>query len=234
MKVSVVLPTLNEEKVIERTLKSLTNQTLSRKKYEIIVIDGKSTDKTVKIARKYADRVFVGKYKPIGFARDVGLRKAKGEIIACVDADTIYSKDWLDKIVKKMKDKKIVGVYGPIRFIEKGILEFILTIGAYFIFYATCLFAPSPGGYNMAVRKKDAIKIGGFSHTNMGEDNKIMRDLFKKGKTIFVPDLKIKTSSRRFRKSPMSIVYNWALKPFLKALKIDRIFNKMFEYKSIR
>jgi glycosyltransferase involved in cell wall biosynthesis len=51
--ISVVIPTYNEEKNIEMTLKKMTRQTLPRKDYEIIVVDGDSTDNTRKIARKY-------------------------------------------------------------------------------------------------------------------------------------------------------------------------------------
>ena len=55
--ISVVIPTYNEGKNIEKCLKSLLKQSLPRREYEIIVVDGKSKDNTVKIAKKYADRV---------------------------------------------------------------------------------------------------------------------------------------------------------------------------------
>jgi glycosyltransferase involved in cell wall biosynthesis len=53
--ISVIIPTYQEEKYIEPTLIALSNQTLKREKYEIIISDANSKDNTLKIARKYAD-----------------------------------------------------------------------------------------------------------------------------------------------------------------------------------
>jgi glycosyltransferase involved in cell wall biosynthesis len=60
---SVIVPALNEETYIEACLKSISRQTLPRNSYEIIVSDGGSNDRTVEIARKYADRVIVSTEK---------------------------------------------------------------------------------------------------------------------------------------------------------------------------
>ncbi|MEM4634093.1 MAG: glycosyltransferase family A protein, partial [Candidatus Anstonellaceae archaeon] len=74
---SFIVPALNEEEYIERTLRSIKNQKTSLK-YELIVSDGKSKDKTMKIASKYADRLIVTSKKGIWIGRNEGAKAAKG------------------------------------------------------------------------------------------------------------------------------------------------------------
>jgi Glycosyltransferases involved in cell wall biogenesis len=99
--ISVIIPALNEEDVIEYCLQSLENQ--NYKNFEIIVVDGGSKDRTVEIAEKYA-RVIKQKSKTIGGARKEGTLAAKGDILAFTDADTIFDPNWLSSIEKSMKN----------------------------------------------------------------------------------------------------------------------------------
>ena len=88
MKVSIVIPTYNEEKNIKRVLSDIKKS--DTKIEEIIVVDGNSTDRTVEIAKKFGAKVIyekpegrVGK----GYALRLGMEKAKGDIIITMDAD---------------------------------------------------------------------------------------------------------------------------------------------------
>ncbi|MCU4140108.1 MAG: Glycosyltransferase [Methanophagales archaeon] len=83
-KISVVVPTLNEEAYIERCLKSLSAQNFP---HEIIVVDGGSKDKTVQIADEYADKVFVVRERGIAYARVFGAKNASARLIYTTDAD---------------------------------------------------------------------------------------------------------------------------------------------------
>ena len=83
MKVSVVIPTLNEEKNLDILLKELNNLKLIN---EIIIVDGYSTDKTIQEANKFGCKVIfdnIGK----GSAIRAGINIAKGDIVICMDAD---------------------------------------------------------------------------------------------------------------------------------------------------
>lgn len=91
--VSIIIPTLHEESNIERCLISLKN--LDYPKYEIIVVDGGSSDRTVEIARNYADKVIVDPSLPEGwigksYGCHLGYEAARGDILLFTDADTVH------------------------------------------------------------------------------------------------------------------------------------------------
>ncbi len=114
IKASVVIPTFNSAETIERCLASI-RANVTEYEYEIIVVDAASSDNTVEIARKYADKVLVG--TPFRINRDQGVRVAKGDIICFTDSDCIVPEDWIDKLVIGLlrlnsKDNSIAGVGG--------------------------------------------------------------------------------------------------------------------------
>lgn len=101
---SIITVSFNSEKTIERTIKSILNQT--EQNYEYIIIDGGSTDGTINIIKKY-ESLFSGKLQWVSEpdfgiynAMNKGIKKSKGQIIGIVNSD-----DWLEmdalKIVKK-------------------------------------------------------------------------------------------------------------------------------------
>lgn len=86
--ISIIIPTLNEEKVLEKTILSLRK--LNVCKYEIIISDGKSTDRTIEIAKKYADHVVVYEgvtRQTIAMGRNLGASIARGDYLVFIDAD---------------------------------------------------------------------------------------------------------------------------------------------------
>lgn len=100
--ISIIIPALNEEKYIEKTLKSIKESDF--KDYEIIVVANGCTDKTVDKARKLADRIIVTKEKGVSRARNKGAEKAKGDMLIFLDADTCLSKDTLQEIAQLEKN----------------------------------------------------------------------------------------------------------------------------------
>lgn len=126
-KISVIIPTLNEEQNIPFCLESLLNQ--AEKPLEIIVVDNGSADNTKNIAKKFQNKF---QKKGIDFklfsypkgnqtnARDYGVKKSKGTIIGSLDADALVNKDWISKIKKHFNDSDVVGIGGKSRFRNKG------------------------------------------------------------------------------------------------------------------
>lgn len=97
-KVSFCIPTLNNEDTIEKCLSSIANQNYPN--VEIIVVDGNSKDKTIEIAKKYTNKIFFDSGL-LGSARQTGVEKATGEIVALFDSDIIIPhKDWLRNAVE--------------------------------------------------------------------------------------------------------------------------------------
>lgn len=114
IKVSIVIPTLNSTETLEKCLTSIRANN-SKYEYEIIVVDAGSNDKTIEIAKKYADKVLDG--KPFRINRNQGVENADGDIICFTDSDCVVPEDWIDKLVDgllRLKDEnsKVVGVGG--------------------------------------------------------------------------------------------------------------------------
>ena len=111
--ISVITVCYNSEKTIERTLKSMLNQTYSN--YEYLIIDGKSTDGTLEILHKY-EPLFGGKMKiysepdkGIYDAMNKGIKKASGQLIGMVNSDDYYEADALEIMAEEYK--KITNPY---------------------------------------------------------------------------------------------------------------------------
>ena len=106
MQATVVIPALNEEEFIGDCLRSLRAQT--RPPAEIIVVDNGSTDRTVEIAKRYADRVIIIPSVSIVELRQAGAEEARNPIIVSTDADTTYPTDWLETLTAHFSDPSVV------------------------------------------------------------------------------------------------------------------------------
>jgi len=106
--VSIIIPTLNSAHVLEYCLASIKTQTY--KSYEILIIDGGSSDNTINIAKKYHCHIFNNPLKTAESAKAIGLKKAKGKYIALIDSDNILpNKNWLSTMLIPFSDPKIIG-----------------------------------------------------------------------------------------------------------------------------
>ncbi len=100
--VSVIVPLFNKETLVKAALESILVQKYSP--LEIIVIDDGSTDESAKIVKSFPQiRYFWQKNQGVGAARNAGIKKAKGKIIAFLDADDLWPPDNLSYMVSKIK-----------------------------------------------------------------------------------------------------------------------------------
>jgi glycosyltransferase involved in cell wall biosynthesis len=113
MLISVIINTKNEEKNIEKCLKSVVGQTYPAEKMEIIVVDNDSTDRTREIAQKYTEKVY--NHGPERSAqKNFGIRESKGEYFLHLDADMILSENVVKECAEKVSsDKNIIALYIP-------------------------------------------------------------------------------------------------------------------------
>ena len=102
MKISVVIPALNEEDGIGKTLDMINRDYFKKKGWdlEIIVVDGNSTDKTREVAKKKGAKVIIEPRKGYGRAYKTGLKEAEGEIIVTGDADATYPFDKIHEYIE--------------------------------------------------------------------------------------------------------------------------------------
>jgi len=234
--ISVIIPTYNEEKNIKNTLKALCKQTLSRDLYEIIVVDGKSEDDTIKVAKKYADKVILQNGDGIPSARNEGVLQSNGKIIATTDADTRPPKDWLKHILNDMKNPSVVAVSGPLVPYNADLLGRALFKLGYDIqprLFKPCfvfLFGP-----NTAVKKEQFIKCGGYHNLPVADDVELFFRLKHFGKIIFDKNLKMYVSYRRFREVgpiKLTLFYNWINFNYFVLQNIFEVSYAKFKYKS--
>lgn len=98
MEISAIIAAHNSEKYIERALRSILDQSLSKDIYEIIVVDDGSTDKTRNILRSFKDMIkiiTIKKNKGLSYARNLAVKQALGRYIIFVDSDDFVSHNLL-------------------------------------------------------------------------------------------------------------------------------------------
>ena len=104
--ISIIIPTYNRAKLIERSLKSIEKQTL--KNFEIIIIDNFSTDNTSAVIKNFSHlpiKYFVvDNNNNIARSRNFGINNSKGSIIAFLDSDDYWHQNKLENCYKKIKE----------------------------------------------------------------------------------------------------------------------------------
>ena len=109
--ISIIIRTKNEEQWIENCLIKIFQQ--KKVKFEVIIVDNNSKDKTVFKAKKFPVKLIkIKKFLP-GKAINLGIEKSNGKIISCLSAHCIPVNDlWLYNLVKDLKKKNVAGIYG--------------------------------------------------------------------------------------------------------------------------
>ena len=99
--ISIIIPTLNEEKNIENCLNSIYKQYYPANLYEIIIIDNGSVDKTLEIVSKYKVKIIKSKIKDAEISKIIGLRESHNEYFIYIDADIeIIDKDFFLNLIR--------------------------------------------------------------------------------------------------------------------------------------
>jgi glycosyltransferase involved in cell wall biosynthesis len=206
--ISVVVPTYNEEKNIERCLNSLLNQNVTREEYEIIVVDGESKDLTREKAEKLADKVIIQSSEGVGGARNDGVYISQGEIVATTDADCEPYPDWLQVILKNFLNGDVVAVTGildPYDWGDMSTLEVLAYKSLFWVSNVILVIFRLFGHYhlvgaNSAFRKDAFIESGGYMPLAYADDVELFKRIKSRGKVVLDPNMKIHYSVRRIRK----------------------------------
>jgi glycosyltransferase involved in cell wall biosynthesis len=197
---SIIIPTLNEEKYILKTLESADKQKTSLD-YEVVVADNNSKDRTVEISERYADNVVIVRRKGAWIGRNTGAMKSRGRMLVFVDADTVIPPNYLDVARAVLEDEDISGLSCSFTFDQHSKLtNAIEELSNSYLIFRGMHGKGEILGFNNAVRRETFFKTGGFPNKPM-EDGAFARKLWKKGRVVYLPEPKVVTSARRISKS---------------------------------
>lgn len=117
--VSVIVPVCNAVKALPRLMNSLRLQRYPKEKIEIILVDNRSTDGSLELAQSYPDAVSIQqtRFQSPGATRNAGIERARGEILAFIDADCWAHPDWLREGIQVLTGQKLDRVAGRVDFI---------------------------------------------------------------------------------------------------------------------
>jgi glycosyltransferase involved in cell wall biosynthesis len=210
MKISIIIPAYNEEKLLPRCLESIFSSNLPEN-YEVIVVNNASIDKTEEEAKKFEKVTLIFEsQKGVTRARQAGYLASSGDILVFFDADTKISKNWFDIAINKFKnDPELMGVSGPYHydniskpaiFLESIYNNILMPAGERIwqgVFRQGGIMLL---GGNFAVRREVLDQIGGFD-TDLdfyGEDTNLTRRVAKIGRIEYLNKLFVESSPRRF------------------------------------
>lgn len=238
--VSVIIPVKNGANHIQELLDSLMQVNYEKDKMEIIVVDGKSTDKTREIVTQYPVQFFTEEKPGLNGARNTGLRHSSGEIIAFTDFDCVISRNWIGKIVENFQNPNVGCVGGNVLgyyedFLSQYADESIMPVMRIFKKREELdsVMPPThyPAGCNMAFKREALEKAGFFDESiryGFDEDELVERICRRGFKMILDPEVlvlhKHRASSQNLLKQ--TFLYGRGLGILLKIKGLKSAFSK--------
>jgi len=198
--ISIIIPTLNEERFLPLLINSIKQQNFSD--YEIIVSDGGSKDNTKKISLDYKCRFVIDtEHHHPSWQRNNGAAIAQGEILLFLDADTILQEGFLEKIYNEFGEKKLFGAGFYIKFNPNKPTYNIYSSLYNFFCFCRQFFAPASIGAGIIARRETHNLIKGFdTEIYVAEDYDYCYRISRQGKFRMIKSCKLLYSSRRLQK----------------------------------
>ena len=196
---SIIIPTLNEEKRIGKLLEAISKGGFDD--YEVIVSDAGSTDKTVEISRKYGCIITKGGLPARG--RNSGAKVARGDILFFIDADIKFSpRNFVKKSVDYFKENDLTAASFHIFPQKNNFYLNPLTLNLFYNFPQMILRKAFPmGAMGIMVRKDVFEKVGGFDESiTLAEDVYFTGQACKYGKFDIIWGVNIYMPLRRYEK----------------------------------
>ena len=181
-KVSVILPTFNRAHLIEKSIKSVLNQTY--KKFELIIVDDLSTDNTKEVISKIADEriCYLRNEKNLGpsGSRNIGIAHSQSEFIAFQDSDDQWYETKLEKQIELLSNSSddVAAVYSGVDFFDSNSGEKIgeeLNESNFGLCYKEYGTLPTPLTPTVLIRKSVIDKVGVFDNNlKVAEDTDLV------------------------------------------------------------
>jgi len=202
-RISIIVPTLNEENNIGLLLDSLKHQ--SSVSFETLIVDGGSKDKTTEIAHKHNAKVVILPEHGEFVSRNVGAKMSKGRYLLFTCADIIFPEDILQKIIDRFeKNPELVALSGPGYPFDAPILGKV-EYAVYNLFRYVITKLPRPfkrfstSTNFLVVRKGQFGRTGGFMVDDINADGLMGKELLDIGDVAFYLDTYIYLSARRMK-----------------------------------
>jgi glycosyltransferase involved in cell wall biosynthesis len=228
---SIIIPTLNEEKFVGKLLTDLTKQ--SYKDFEILLVDAKSEDNTIREVKKYKKSLPIRKIIQIGGRnvsrqRNTGAKSAHGSYLVFLDADSRVKNNFLQKL------KAYITIHRGLLFIpafsvskKDPQLSMVVDFTNALIGLSNKIGKPFSTGGSMILEKNFFFLIGGFPEdVPLSEDHLLVRNAYMFGVNAkFLSTISVKFSLRRFkREGKLEMLYKYVKSTlyFLAKGKVDK------------
>lgn len=235
IKVSVVIPTLNEEKHIAGLLRDFRKQ--NNKDFEVLIVDAHSDDKTCEKAKKFINclpiTVVQSKKRHLAYQRNLAAQKAKGEYIFFIDADMHIEPTFIEKLIENIKAHRYL-LYLPIHIPHDVdyIDELLYKVLAIFTDASHMTSKPFAYGPAAIFERSFFEHLGGYDESVfVYEDHEIIQRARKQGvHTKLMQDNPVYFSFRRFRaEGRMNLLSKYTLAT-LHLLVFGKVDKKIFTY----
>lgn len=210
---SIIIPAHNEEKYLEKTIRSIKKQ--SFKDYEAIIVTNGCTDKTEEIAKKHEGKKIrlLSLPKPnVSVARNAGALNAEGEILVFLDADTQLASDSLEKIKEEFREEHAVATTAA----QPDLPSFSYTVALGFknLYNHLGIYQGCSGA--LICRKKDFQQVEGYNPEIMvKEHHKLTLQLADIGEYTCI-NTAVTTSMRRYQQWGLAKSAAFWIKQWLK------------------
>ncbi|AHM58584.1 family 2 glycosyl transferase [Flammeovirgaceae bacterium 311] len=211
MKLSIIIPTCNEEDYLQKTLNAASNHASGKHGIEILVIDCGSTDGTTDIIRQKSVVVVTNPMlagKKWASLR-MGARLAQGDVFLFLDADTLLPPDYDVAIANVLQNERIIGGAFEFSFVEKSPLLSLVTYINRIRYRFRKRFY---GDQGIFVRRTAYVISGGWPERQLMEAAYFCKKLQEHGKLALIQPA-VRTSARRF-------IQGGVLKVFFKDIRI--------------
>src|ERR1035437_1046882 len=205
MKVSVIIPVLNEAVILEKTLQHVSALAGDHK---VIVVDGGSNDGTASIARRYA--VVLSGARGRASQMNVGARQATGDVLLFLHADTILPDGAINAIKKALVNPKVIGGRFRVRLDRDGWRYRMIASS---INLRDHVLKGFTGDQAIFIRASAFKTMGGYRDMPLMEDMDLGRRMCRLGKVVQLP-LYVVTSARRWQHNGVfrTILLMWTLR----------------------
>ena len=207
MKLSIIIPSFNEEDNILNTLNAV--QVLRKAGHEMILVDGGSTDRTLDLAQGLVDTIIKSE-KGRAKQMNAGAKEAQGDILIFLHADTVLPKNIENVIIESLSYSKCVWGRFNVQLSGKSLAFRIIET---LMNKRSCLTSIATGDQAIFIQKNMFYEINGFPEIPLMEDIEISKKLKHYSKAICIKE-RVITSSRRWEENGIlrTVLLMWSIR----------------------